>query len=61
MKSAEEIEVDLLQLIGGQKDCLLEFFALKFLDDLSFWPLSDIRSEKLGSLPPGLTILKFGD
>jgi hypothetical protein len=61
MKPAEKIEVDFLQVIGGQKNCLLEFFALKFLDDLSFWPLRNIRSEKFGSLPPGLTILKFGD
>jgi hypothetical protein len=61
VKLAEKIEVDFLQVIGSQKDCLLEFFALKFLDDLCFWPFSDIRSEKLGSLPPGLTISKFGD
>ena len=61
VKSAEKIEVDFLQVIGGQKNCLLEFFALKLLDDLRFWPFSDIRSEKFGSLPPGLTILKFGD
>ena len=58
---AEKIEVDFLQVIGSQKNCLLEFFALKFLDDLGFWPFSDIRSDKFGSLPPGLTISKFGD
>ncbi len=40
---------------------MLEFFALKLLDDLSFWPFSDIGSEKFGSLPPGLTVSKFGD
>ena len=57
----EEIKVNFLQVIGSQKDRLFEFFALKFLDDLGFWPLRNIRSEKLGSLPPGLTISKFGN
>jgi hypothetical protein len=61
VKSAEKIEVDFLQVIGCQKNCLLELFALKLLDDLCFWPFSDVRSEKFGSLPPGLTIAKLGD
>ncbi len=58
---AERIEVNFLQMISSQKDCLFEFFALEFLDNLGFWPFGDVRSEKLGSLPPGLTISKFSD
>ncbi len=61
MKLAERVEVNFLQVISGQENGLLEFFALKLLDNLSFWPLGDIRSEKFGSLPPDLTIAKFGD
>ncbi len=61
MKLAERIKVNFLQVIGGQKDRLLEFFALKLLDNLRFWPIGDVRPEKLRSLPPSLTIAKFGD
>ncbi len=61
MKLTERIEVNFLQVVGSQENGLLEFFALKFLNDLSLWPLGDVRPEELWSLPPSLTITKFGD
>ena len=61
MKLAERIEVNFLQVVGRQENGLLEFFALKLLDDLCFWPFCDVRPEELWSLPPSLTIAKLGD
>ncbi len=61
MKLAERIEVNFLQVVGSQENGLLEFFALKLLNDLSFWPFGDVRPEEFWSLPPSLTIAKFGD
>ena len=55
MQEVKLVKLGFFQMFNCQENCLLELFALEFLDNFCLWPLSDFRPEKSRSFPPDLT------